>query len=335
MFRVRQAYLGAAALALGLLLAPATARAVDPKLLPNDAEWVFSVNLKQMLESELVKANKENLDQLLEMAKQALRGDGGAEKFFKAAGFDPMKDMSSFSVAGPAGTDPDKLVIIVEGKFNVEKVHAAAEEASKGAGDSIRTSKIGTVKVYEVSVPGEKTVFASLIDNKTLVATASKEGLADAIARSTGTKKSTPKKEFRDLLETTNPRQSVSFVATGNALSSGIKNAPNIPNPDQVAAALGQIDGLSGSLTLGKEMQFELNVAAKDAETAKKMADGANLVIGAVKAMVQKKAEGDPKAQIASDILKTLRITNRGSNLVFRGEMSLDVIERIFKALPM
>jgi len=335
MIHFRQAWLALAALAVGFLAVPTTARAVDPKILPNDAEWVFSINFKQIVESELVKANKEAVDQLLDMAKQAARGDGGAEKFFKAAGFDPMKDMTGLTMAGPSGVDPDKLVIIMEGKFNPEKMHAAAADAIQGAGDMVKMTKIGATKVYEVGVPGEKTIFAALVDDKTLVATASRDGLADTIARIGGTKKSNQKKEFADLVKTTNTKQSMYFVATGNAIASGIKNAPNVPNPDQIAGALAEIKGISGALTLTKELQFQLNVNTMDPKTAQKMAQGAQIALKLVQAMAQKKAEGDPKAQIATDVLKTLRITNMGNNLVFRGELSLDVIERLFKLLPM
>lgn len=334
MFRLRHAWLGVVALAGGLVLV-SSARAADPKLLPSDTEWVFNVNFKQILDSPLVKANKEGLDQLLALAKNALPADEGAEKFFKAAGFDPMKDTTSLSIAGPAGADPDKLVVILEGKFNKEKFLAAADEAAKGAGDLVKVSRVGAVSVYQISLPGEKVIFAGLINDKTLVATASKETLADVIARDSGAKKSALKKEVKTMMETISTKQSINFVATGNALAKGIQNAPNIPNPDAIAAALGQIDGLSGALTLTKEIEFQLAVNAKDAETAMKMAQGAQLVMGAVKAMAQKKAETDAKAQIAVDVLKTVRVTNMGANIVFRGELTLDVIERIFKMLPM
>ena len=40
-----------------------TVRAVDPKYLPNDTEIVFSVNLKQILESPLLQGNKDAVAQ--------------------------------------------------------------------------------------------------------------------------------------------------------------------------------------------------------------------------------------------------------------------------------
>lgn len=332
MFRLRHAWLALAALALGLVLTP-SARAVEPKLLPADTEWAFSINLKQILDSDLVKANRETLDALLKLAKANAPNDPGAEKFLEAAGFDVMKDMIGFTVAGPAGVDPDKLVMIIEGKFKADKVHAAADEFAKMAGAAVKTSMIGKVKVYEVAVDGEKTLFASLIDDKHLVASATKDTIAEVIARNTGAKKAGHKKEFRAVLDATNAKQSLNFAATGNALMTGVKNAPKIPKNDQVAGVLADIHGLSGSITVKKDVEFQLNVTAADADAAQKMAQGAQFAIGAVKAMVQNKADTDPNAQIAVDVLKTLRVTNMGPNLVFRGEMTVDVVEKIFKAV--
>lgn len=333
MLPVRKTWLGLAALTLGLVLAPATVRAVDPKLLPNDTEWTFTVNLKQMIDSPLVKANRESLDQLLGMAAELAQGDGTAEKFLKEAGFDPMKDLTSLTIAGAAGIDPDRVMILLEGKFNAEKLHAAVEKQAQGAGDVVKITKVGGVKVYEIDVQGEKAVFASLVNDKTLIATASKEALSDAVARSAGTKKSMLKKEFRALLDTTSPKQSLSFVATGNALTTAAKNAPNIPNPDQVADALGEISGLSGTVTLAKDVDFQLTVGAKDAETAQQMSQLAQFSVGAFKAMVEKKADEDARAEIGADVLKTLKITSQANNVVFTGRLTVDVIERLFKNL--
>src|SRR5262249_56891189 len=126
----------------------------------------------------------------------------------------------------------------------------AADQFAKGAGEVVKIGKVGGVKVYEVSVPGEKVIHLALVNDKTLVATASKDILSEVIAHESGAKKATLKKEIRGLIDTISPKQSLNFVATGAAISQGIKNAPNIPNPDAVAAALGQIDGLSPAITL-------------------------------------------------------------------------------------
>jgi hypothetical protein len=332
MRRVRLAWVGVLALSAGLLIAP-PARAVDPKLLPADTEWVFSFNLKQILDSDLVKANRESLDQLLALAKANAPEDPGAEKFMKAAGFDMMRDMISLTVAGPAGVDPDKLVVIVEGKFDANKVHTAADDAAKQAGEAVRLTKIGAVKVYEIGIPGEKTLFASLVDDKHLVVSVTRDMLAEVVARNSGAKKATLKKEFKTVLDATNAKQSLNFAATGAALTTGVKAAPKAPKG--VGEFLEKINGVSGAVTVKKDIEFQLNVAATNGETAQQIVQGGEIALGAAKLMVNQKAEADPKAKIAADVLNTFRVTSMGNNVVFRGELSVDVIERIFKMIGM
>ena len=61
MRHVRRMWLGALVCVLGAGLA--STRAADPKYLPSDTEIVFTVNVKQILATELVKKNKDAIDQ--------------------------------------------------------------------------------------------------------------------------------------------------------------------------------------------------------------------------------------------------------------------------------
>jgi len=161
----------------------------------------------------------------------------------------------------------------------------------------------------------------------------SKEGLKDGLARVTGNQKPDLKKEFAALLDTVNKQQSVSFVATGAALSKLMEGAP-VPNGEAAAMALKNIDGLSGALTVGKEIGFQLGINAKDEAGAKKMAqDGTGMLLG-VQFLVNQQAKKDDKFAPVVDIVKTLRIANQGSNVILTGTVSMDVIEKLMKNVP-
>src|SRR5207253_1867813 len=141
------------------------------------------------------------------------------------------------------------------------------------------------------------------------------------------------KKEFAALLDTVNDKQSINFVGTGAALAKLIENLP-VPNGDAAAGALQNIDGISGAITIKKEVQFQLGVNAKDEAGAKKMAqDGTGMLLG-VQFLVAQQAKQDAKFAPVVDIVKTLRITNQGSNVILRGTVSLDVIEKLMKNIP-
>jgi hypothetical protein len=330
MITSRRAWQVAMVVALGGLATFSTVRAADSKYLPNDTEIVFTINLKQILDSDLVKANKDALNQAkAQLENQA--GDNPALKYLKAAGFDIFRDLHSITMASNGSKDP--TAILIDGTFNTAKFNATAEEVAKDSPDTIKITKVGVRTVFEITPPGEKMGFACLIDGKVLLATSSKEALTNALAQASGSKKSELKKEFAVLLDTVNNKQSINFVATGPALAKLVESAP-IPNGEAASAALQNIDGLSGAITVNKDVQFQLGINAKDEPGAKKMASDGSGMLLVVQVLVGQQAKKDEKFAPLVDVVKTLRITSQGSNVLLRGTVSIDVIEKLMKNIP-
>src|SRR5438445_696946 len=133
---------------LTALVVSAGARGMDPKYLPPDTEIVFTINWKQLLESPLLKSNKQMVEKGKETVKNQV-GDNPLFKYLAKAGFDLFEDLESVSIANNGGKDP--TAVVVEGKFNVKKFARAAEDLAAENADSIKTSTIGSQTVYEFS----------------------------------------------------------------------------------------------------------------------------------------------------------------------------------------
>ncbi len=318
----------------GLVLTLATcvasqARAVDPKILPGDTELVVSFNLKQMLSSDIAKQYKD----IIEQARGAIEGqiqNNPAAKYLEKTGFDLLRDLHSVTVASNGSKDVDAVFLVIEGKFNAEKINAVAEEIAGENAEVLKISKIGSTKVYEITPAGEKRVYAALINETTLVAAPSMDALKDAIS---GTPRKAMKANFKSLLKTTSNKQSFSFAATGSALGKLIADAP-IPNVDAAAGMLQGVDGISMAVTIGKDIQIQLGVNAADEETAKKTVAAGNFGLLTVRTLAAQKAKEDPNLQPLVDIAKTLRITSEGNNVLLRGDISLENLEKLIKVLP-
>jgi hypothetical protein len=332
MMTLRQMWRAGFVAMVGALAIISSIQAADSNILPDDTEIIFSINVRQILGSELVKANKEVMDQL----KFALVNDAGDDaadvfkKYLKSTGFDLFHDLHSITVAGNGSKEP--TVFIVRGTFDADKLAATAAQAAKDNPGTIKITKSGDRNVYEFAATGaNKGIgFATLVDNKVLLATSSAAGLSDALERLAGTKKASLKKEFAVLLDTVNDQQSVNFVATGAALAKVAQNE-QVPNGQAAAMALQNIDGMSGALTVTKEVQFQIGINAHDEASAKKMAqDGTGMLLGAQFLMAQQAKKDDKLAPIV-DIVKTLRITTQGSNVLLRGNVSFDVVEKLMK----
>ena len=308
------------------------ARAIDPKLLPNDTEIAFTVNFQQLMKSELAKTHKSLIDQVKDSMKGKL-AEKGADKALERMGFDFFRDFGSFTVASPGSTDPESVFVLVNGNFAWDKLKSTAVEEAQAQGKNLKVINVGSAEAFEITADSEKTVYAGLITPKTMAVTLKKQAYEDAVGRGAGTKGGNSKQEFKRLLGSVSESQTVSFATTGAAIIRLLENAP-IPNAEQVVTYLQQIDGLTASLTVEKNVGFQLAVMAKDAQTAETMAKMANGGLSFVRAMAKKKAEEDERAKIGVDVANTLRISSNGSNVILRGELTAENIDFILKNIP-
>lgn len=319
---------------MAALAVASQARALEPKLLPGDTEVLITVNVQQILNSELVKANKEAVEQAKGMLLQNLE-NSPAKKYFDKAGIDVFRDLVSVTIANDGSKDVEKnLFVIVQGKFDVEKFQTTMDELSKDVGKAFKIHQAGNFRLLEINPPDkDKTAFAALVGNSYLVMSPQKDTVVSAVERVQKSKLAELKPAVKTVLQTVSDKQSFSLVASGPALSKLLENAP-VPNADAAANILQQVEALSIGVTLTKDIQFQLGVSAKDDETAKKLAAGGNLALLTVRTLVAQKAKEDPNLTPVVDIANTLRITSQGSNFVLRGEVTMENIEALKKNPP-
>ncbi|MCI0682685.1 MAG: hypothetical protein L0Y71_11320 [Gemmataceae bacterium] len=309
-------------------LAASPARAVDPKLLPGDTELLLSLNVKQILDSPLAKQYKELIDQ----ARGALEGqiqNNPAAKYLDKAGLDLFRDVHSVAAASNGSKEQEAIFIVVDGTFNPAKIVATAQEIARDNAEVLKVTKLGNVDVFEITPPGDKRMYAALINDKTLVACATHAALKDAVNGSARKMK----EGFKSLLKTTSAKQSFSFVATGSALAKLIQDAP-VPNAEMAVAMFQDLDGLSIAITLNKDIQFQIGMNCKDEETTKKAVAMGNFGLLTVRTLAAQKAKEKAELQPLVDVAKTLRITSEGNNVVLRGDISLENLEKLIKVIP-
>ena len=71
-----------------------------------------------------------------------------------------------------------------------------------------------------------------------------------------------------------------------------------------------------------------------DEQTAKKMSQDLNGALLGLQFLVNSRAQNDDKFALLMDVVRTLRITNQGSNIVIRGTISPETIDKAKKKLP-
>lgn len=314
----------AAFVAAGLMVSSQAIKAVDARLLPANTEIVITFNLKQILNSDLAKQNGEVLKQLRAAMDQAPNGDE-VSKYLKMMGFDPFEDLHSISIAHPGSQDPKDLFVIIEGAFDAKKFAATAKTAQENYPNEFKIGTIGNTSYYELTVSGE-VGYVALI-GKSIVISAQKESLEGAIKRANGTVVAADK--IRDLLKTTNDKQSFSFAITGAAINRLAENAPpGVQVPNQLA----DVRGITAAITLTKEIEFMLGVGVKDAKTAKDFENTGTFALAAAKLMVNQQAQQNPDLVVVSDIMRTLRLSSNGANVMATGSITKENLEKLIKA---
>jgi hypothetical protein len=320
----------ALALALAVFAAPAQAAEVN-KYLPNDSEVVWTLNVKLLLDSPLFK--KVALDQL----KKAIQGNDEAQKVMDALGFDPFKDINAIIAAGPSpdakalkGSLADKGLVIVQGRFNVNKIDTVADQVAGQQPDALKIHKSGSARIYEVTFPtdnGKQTVFASFIDGGNLAISPAKDYVQDALDKSAGRKRTTLKKDLEEMLARADGKQCLSVAVTGNVLSKA-----DIPD-EQLKQVSDKINRISGGISVMDDVKIEFSFGTKNGNDAKVLNKVLFGKVNQLKGVVLLLAGNQQELAPLVDTVNTLKVGIKGSDVTIGGQVTRDAIEAILKTV--
>lgn len=316
-----------------VLAVPARAADVDPYL-PNDTEAVITVNVRQILDSPLIKKYA------LDFVKKQL--EGGSFKDLKDLDLDPQKDVDRLVFAN-SGSEPDRVLLIAHGRFEVAKFEAKAEELAKaqpktwkivtipdGAGGQYKVLECARWLDLSVAKPQVKDqpAYFALLDKRALVASPAKDLVIDALDKARGRKQTTLKSiELKSLLEKADGKQSVWVAMLPRVL------AKLVPGDDDSSLKedLDKVEAISGGITIDEDVKLELALAVKDAEVARELSteinEGLNIALTLVAVASREKKELEP----ALDALKTLKASVKGNAIILKGAISAEMVEKALK----
>jgi hypothetical protein len=318
-------WLAPLALVLGVALTAAPARAAEvDKYLPDDTQEVVTVNVKQLLDSGLFKKFG------LEPAKQALKDNGDVGDILKDLGFDPFKDLDRIVVGSAGGEDPEKVLIIARGQFDLAKFKAKGEEAAKSNGEHLKIHKRdkGPV-IYEVKLPQSDTpVFVALADKNTMLISPGKDYVIDGLKKIDNPKPTVKNKEIQALIERMNGKQTVSVAVIGNALTKSGDLGGFIPKE-----TLESIDAVGGGVTVDDDVRLEVVVTAKTADAAKDIHKGVNDGLKQALAALSLLATNQKELEPVLEIVKSMKTTAKDKTVTLKGEVGGELIEKMLKSV--
>jgi len=323
MFRPSRFGLGAALVA-ALAFTPA-ARAAEPdKLLPEDAEGVISINIKQLIDSEIAK--KYALEQL----KQALQGND-AQKLLRDLGLDPFKDLERVIIAGSGKDQSDlKALIIIRGKFDPDKLYKTAEAQTKKDPDRFSLVRDGDDKMFKFQPDNGKPIYGTVVNETTLVAGTEKKIVSAALAAAAASKKPTVNKDLAALIGKMDDKASVWVAAVvkdklnnvklpGGGAGGGAGFQAQLPNLDTVTVVI----------RVNTDVALELGLGMKDEKSADEMGKALDEIIQTVKGALPFLAANDKKMKPLVDAAKTLKSSVKDKTVTLSAKLTGDAIGKI------
>jgi len=293
-----------------LALATPSIRAAEfEKYLPDDTEVVFHANIRQALDSALARKY------LLPQIQANVKGHAEVQEVLNALGLDLVKDLQSFTVAGPGNISEKKWTAFLRGSFDQDKIQAAADAFASTQADVLKTYKQDGVTVYEIRDPkGARSAFAAFMEKDLLLIASTKDQVTESLAKKNAGKESALNKALSALIQEGNGKESIWVAATPNQL---INLLPQ--NNKLVMDFAKKIKSLKAGITLTDDFRFSLRIETPDAKSAREVRQNLvgfqSLLILLVTSNDQLKDFGSTLTDILNSIKFTLDKSTVGMDL--------------------
>jgi hypothetical protein len=285
------------------------------KYLPDGTQFVVSFNVKQLLDAPLVKTDKKAFDEGMEHATKGLQDFG----------VDPKKDIDRVIIA--ASEDVQKALIFLEGRFDAAKIEGKLEAVAKENKDKLKVITEGKAKIFQTELPAVQvpfpgfpsTLYATVLSDKLIAVAVEKDALSDAIAKKTGSKKAEVKKDVLDLIGKISPTETLSVVVIPPAAAA------------QGGGPAADVTQVTGGITVAEGVKTHLQMATKNADAAKTLADQINQGLQQAAAFLPALAgQGVDQKQIdvMKEVVGTMKATAEGSGVSVKSTISKEFIQK-------
>jgi len=301
--------------ALTLLPLPALCAEDDlSRLMPADVDMVVYLNVKQLIGSALLKQCALEDHKSLEPVKSALKDNKEALQLFAAMGLDPLRDIHSMYLGGQANSAP-KLLLVIRGAFDVDKVHKSAADYLKQHPDKGKQHTDGDLTVYEISESGV-TGFAILLDRQTVIIGRSKDSVVTAARQ----KDNKLKKELQELIHDQDAKQSLWFA--GVATDDIRKQLALDP---RTASLAGKVTAVTGRVLVTDQIVLELRIQTTDGRSASML----RKFLNDIKTISARATENiDTFGPFLSKVVGTFKVSIDDSSVVLSATITAEMIKQ-------
>lgn len=308
----------AAVVALGLAV-PVARSATPDKLLPANTDTVASINVRQILDSDISKKYA------IEQVKQMLEGQD-AKKLLNDLGLDPLKDIDRLVIATiDTSKENTKFLMVVHGSFDPQKLFNTAEAQTKKDGDKFAMVKDGNTIMFKYQPDnGDPPVYGTVVNDKTVIAASDKKLIADALAAEmNGPAKLKP--ELAALIKKMDEKASVYVVSVVKGKFDDLKlpGGGNIPvDLSGVEKVLPKAETIALSIRISVDVNVEVTFGMKDDESANDMQNTVDDLLKQIKPLAALAGAADERAKPLADVLNSIKTSAKNKDVIVTGRIT-------------
>jgi hypothetical protein len=310
-------------LLLAALLAAAGSRsaAAEPTTyLPDGTMFVLTMNLKQLFQAPLVRADEKAFQRFVDEATKAFAGFG----------VDPRKDVDRVVLALGDQLKAATTLVLLEGHFDPAKVEARLRDLAKERKNDMQVIEDGGATLFQGRLPRSvvadpkvtlpERFLLTVLDGSTIAFAADRAALAEAIAKRSSARKTALKPKVTELIGKIEPRESLSIVF--------------VPPAELVAGGTAAgLTSVTGGVTVAEGVKTDVRLDVKDAESAKRLATDVGEGLTRIKELLPGLASFQPgvgrkEQEMIKEMLDTFKVTTKADAVLITSTISKELIDR-------
>lgn len=301
-------------LMMGFMIMPAGIVVGQERLLPGDTCFVLNLNIKLALQS------KELREMALPWLDGAAKGNGQhLAQLAGVIGIDPLRDLSTITLASGSGQDGEKVMLILRGTWNRESVARRLQDKSvqKGSGFSLSPSNLEQ-PVYQLKLNNrnQAQMHVLLSGDGAIIASLSQDYLAQVLKASP--RPNFSNKVFQQMVGDLDRNALVTAAVAGDAID--WKMIPEGSARDAFKAMRGIMGRVDSS---GSELKFQLSLESDNAESAATTRQALEDITGQSLGYVEGLARNKPVLKGLQTAIKSVKAESKGAQVHLRASLPL------------
>ncbi len=306
----RNRMLAGLALVAGFLITSATPAAELDRMVPSDAEAVVKLNIKQILDSALVKKYA------LTIINDALKSPE-AMQMMTATGLNPLKDLDSITVTA-AGTTMPKVLIVVRGRFAPAKLNAALEAQAQKEPMKLKKMTEGRLTIWEAKNPGQDTLYTTVANQGSMVMSTDKDYLVKSVGNE-GKAQANP--DLRAAVAKVPGKESLWMA--GIITEDLRKKMEANPQTKKYAAS---VKSVTGGITVTDALEINGQIHTNNADVAKELKKVIEGFVPVIQLMTQGNEQYGP---LIKEVLDGLKVSLVNTTVTVDLKVSEELIKKI------